>query len=173
MKQKWIDGYVFVSAVIAIATTLLEMQPALFFIEFLAPNPGDSYNLVFVLLMTFLVFLLPLLVVLLGMRLVRNAPSEIIATDRTGVFVMRQKALASALVGIPVYIDDKKMGVVDNGKTLFFELSAGMYTLQAGTGKQASEKLELTLSENEQINIDLRINQDKLFPKVELVMAKE
>ncbi len=61
MKQKFINIYVLVSAVLAISTTVLEVQPALFFIGFLAPNPGDTYNLVFVLLMSCLIFLIPLL----------------------------------------------------------------------------------------------------------------
>ena len=173
MKQKLINTYVLVSAVITISTTVLEVQPALFFIDFLAPNPGDTYNLVFVLLMSFLIFLIPLLVFLIVMRLFRSAPSEMIQIGITGLLVTRQKSFTSAFVGIPVYIDDKKMGVIDNGKTMFFDISAGTYTIQAGKGKQASEKIEVKILGKEQLKFDVHINKDGLFPKIELTIIKE
>jgi len=173
MKQRLINIYVLISAVIAISMTVMEIQPALFFIDFLAPNPGDTYNLVFVLLMTFLTFLIPLLVFLIVIGLFRNSPSEMTQNGITGILVTRQKSFTSALVGIPVYIDDKKMGAVDNGKTLFYEISAGTYTIQAGKGKQASDKIEVEILEKEQLKFDVHINKDGLFPKIELTLIKE
>lgn len=173
MKQKLINIYVLVSTVIAISTTVLEVQPALTFIDFLAPNPGDNYSLVFVLLMTFLTFLIPLLIFLIVMRVFRNVPSEMIQTGITGILVTRQKSFTSALVGIPVYIDNEVIGVVDNGKTIFFGISAGTHTIQAGKGKQASEKIEVKILEKEQLKFDMHINKDGLFPKIELAIIKE
>lgn len=173
MKQKFINIYVLVSAVLAISTTVLEVQPALFFIEFLAPNPGDTYNLVFVLLMTCLIFLIPLFVFLVITRSFRKTSTEIIQTDRTGIFVNRQKSFTSAIVGIPVYIDSKKIGAVDNGKTMFFDIPSGTFTIQAGKGKQASEIVEVKILEKDQLKFDLYINKDGLFPKIELTLIKE
>lgn len=173
MKQRLINIYVLISALIAVFMTVMEIQPALFFIDFLAPNPGDTYNLVFVLLMTFLIFLIPLLVFLIVIRLFRNTPSEMTQTGMTGILVTRQKSFTSALVVIPVYIDGKKIGVVDNGKTLFYEVSAGIYTIQAGKGKQASDRIEVEILEKKQLKFDMHINKDGLFPKIELTLIKE
>ena len=173
MKQKLINIYVLVSALVAISTTVLEVQPAHIFIDFLAPNPGDKYNLVFVLLMTFLIFLIPLLVFLVVMRLFRSTHPEMIQTGKTGFLVTRQKSLTSAIVGVPMYINDKKIGVVDNGKTMFFDVSAGTHTLQAGKGKQASEKIEVKILEKEQLKLDMHFNKDGLNPKIELILIKE
>jgi len=172
MKQKFINSYVLVSALVAITTTVWEVQPARVFIDFLAPNPGDEYNLVFVLLMTFLVALIPLLIFLAVMRLFRSAQPETIQTGNTGLLVTRQKSLTSAMVGVPIYINDKKIGEVDNGKTMFFGVSAGTHTLQAGKGKQASEKIEVRILEQEQLKFDMHFNTGGLYPKIELNLIK-
>ncbi len=169
MKQKLINIYVLISAVVAITTTLLEVQPALYFIEFLAPNPGDKYNMVFVLLVTCLLFLLPLVVFLTFTRLFRKTPETIVSTDKTGFFVTRQKSFTSAMVGIPVYINSEKVGVVDNGKTMFFEASIGTFAIHAGSGKQASDEIEVEIAEGEQLRFEMFINTEGLFPKIELV----
>lgn len=168
MKQRLINIYVLISAITAITTTFLEVQPAFLFIEFLAPNPGDRYSLVFVLLMTVLTLLVPLLVLLIIMRLFGSSSSETINPDRTGIFITRQKSFASALVGIPVYINDKKVGIVDNGKTVFFDAPSRTCTIQAGKGKQASKKMNAAIPEGEQLTFDLWINKEGLFPKFEL-----
>jgi len=173
MKQVFINIYVLISAIVAISTAFFEIQPALFFINFLAPNPGDKYSLAFVLIVTCFLLLIPLLVFLLVIRLLRNTSTEIIETDRKGFFVTRQKSFTSALVGIPVYINSKKIGIIDNGKTIFFDSPIGTSTIQAGKGKMASEKMEVKILENDQIKFELYINKDGLFPKIELSLIKE
>ena len=172
MKQKFINIYVLVGAVVAISTTFLQVQPALFFIDFLAPNPGDTYNFLLVSLLTCLIFLIPLLVFLVITRSFRKTSTEIIQIGRTGFFVNRQKSFTSALVGIPVYVDSKKMGTVDNGKTIFLDIPASTFTIQAGKGKQASEIIEVTILEKDQLKFDLFINKDKKKKKIELTLIK-
>ncbi len=168
MQRILIIIYVIVTALIALFTTILEIQPALFFIEFTAPNPGDKYSVTFVLLVTWLIFLLPLMVVLLISKVFRTKPTEVITLDRTGVFVTRQKTFQSAMVGIPIFIDAKKVGVVDNGKTNFFDVPVGNFIIQAGEGKQASEKLEAKVNGKDQLNFSFSLKVDGLFTKIEL-----
>lgn len=170
MKQTLINIYVLIAAITAISTTVLEIQPALFFINYLAPNPGDKYSLTFVILATCILLLFPLLIFLLIGRFVRNTSNEIIQKDRTGFFVTRQKSFTSAAVGIAVYIDSKKIGVVGNGKTTFFDAPIGTFTLHAGDGRKASEKIEVTILEKDQLRFKLYINKDGLFPKIELIL---
>lgn len=67
----------------------------------------------------------------------------------------------------------KKIGVVDNGKTKFFEIPASTFTIQAGKGKQASEIMEVKILEKDQLKFDLYINKDGLFPKFELTLIND
>jgi hypothetical protein len=172
MKQTLIDIYILISCIVAISTALLQIQPALFFIEFLAPNPGDKYNLVFVIIVTCMLFIIPFLVLLSVLKLLRNTSAEVIQTDRTGVFVNRKKSFTGAIVGIPICINSKKVGIVDNGKTIFFDIPIGTFTIQAGIGKQASEKLEEKIMEKDQLQFELYLNKEGLFPKIELTLVE-
>tara|TARA_B100000809_G_C15086712_1_gene511734 strand:+ start:1243 stop:1623 length:381 start_codon:yes stop_codon:yes gene_type:complete len=117
---------------------------------------------------TYLTFLLPLILLLFLIKIFRIKPTETIGPERTGVFVTRQKSFQSALVGIPVFINSKKVGVIDNGKTVFFDVPLGDFNLHAGEGKQASEKLVAKVAEREQLTFLFNLNQAGLFTKIEL-----
>ena len=165
MSQKLINAYVLLCGLGAITMTILEIQPALLFINILAPNPGDRYNLVLVLLITFLILILPLLGYLILSHLLRSKTGQHIPTNQTGIIISRQKSLTSALISIPIFLNEQKIDAVDNGKTLFIEIPKRKHIIQAGIGKQASEKIEIHLSEKEQVTINLHINVEGLFPK--------
>ena len=174
MPRPLILIYVIVTATIALCTTVLEIQPALFFIDLMAPNPGDRYSVPLVMLIICLTLLLPLMVLMLITKAIRMKSTENIGSDRTGIFVTRQKSFQSALVGIPIYLNSKKVGIVDNGKTKFFDVPLGDFTVQAGKGKQASEKLQAKVAEKDQLNFLFNLNQAGLFVKIELTeIAKD
>lgn len=161
--------YIIISALLAIFTTVLEIQPSLFFINLSAPNPGDKYDVILVLLITWLIFLSPLVVVMLFNKIFRNkSEDDIDILDRTGVYVTREKSFQSALVGIPVYINSKKVGVVDNGKTKFFEIQPGKFSIRIGKGKQASEIIEDSIDKTEELNFSFNLETDELFIKIKL-----
>jgi hypothetical protein len=160
--------YVIATAAIAVFTTIQEIQPAIFLIDFLAPQPGDKYSLTFVFLVTWLILLLPLLIILLVQKVMRKKSTEVIGSERTGVFVTRQKALQSAVIGIPIYIDSKKVGVVDKGKTKFFDVPIGSFPIQAGKGKQATEKLDAKVMMKDQLNFVFQMRSDGLTVKIDL-----
>ena len=168
MPRPLILIYIIAAATLAVFTTTQGMQPALFFIEFMAPNAGDTYNETMVVLIVMMIFLMPLMVFLLITKVIRKKPEEIIGAGRTGIFVTREKAFQSVLVGIPIYIDSVRAGFVDNGKTKFFDVPAGPFTIQAGKRKQASEDLEGELVEKEQRHFAFSLSTDGLFVKIEL-----
>ena len=151
--------YVIAAAAVAVVTTILEMQPALLFIDIMAPEPGDSYSLTLALLLTFLVLILPMLLVLTVMYFIRQLgnQSNNIPLDATGVLVLRKRQLQSAMVGIPIFVNNAKSGVVDGGKMKFIDLRAGTFQIQAGEGKQASETLQITLAPGDQVRLQLEI----------------
>jgi len=158
--------YAIITGTIAVITTILEIKPALYIINIFAPHNGDRYSATLVLLLVWLILLSPLLLYLIIARLMRKKDDENIAPDRTGIFVTRKKSFQSALVGIPIYINDKKAGVVDNGGTKFFDAPMGMFTVQAGSGKQVSEKLQADIAEGKQLRFEMEIKQAGLVVKI-------
>lgn len=161
--------YVIITATFAVYTTILESQPALFLIDLMAPRAGDKYSATLVILLVWFMFLLPLAIILIIAKKLRAKPMEVISPDRTGVYVTREKAFQSAVVGIPVFINYEKVGIVDNGKTQFFDVPVGGFTIQAGKGKQASELLESELKSKDQLNFEFRLTEAGLFNKIVLL----
>jgi len=157
--------YVIVTAIIALTSTIFEIQPALFIINIFAPNEGDKYYIKVVMLLTWLILLLPLLIYFVITKLTRIKSDQKIDPNRTGIIVTRKKSFQSALVGIPIFVNDNKARVVDNGKTKFFETPSGMHTVQAGNGKQASEKIQTNILERKQLSFEMEIKQAGLYLK--------
>ena len=135
---------VFIIAIVAysIVAVISEVQPALFWITVFAPNVGDTYPIVLVGLLTFITMLLPVFIIALSIKIVRKKFEKPQITDGPGAWIIRKKQLQSRLLEIPIFINDKKIGGIDSGKIKFFKGGVGKNTVQAGTGKNASEKLE-------------------------------
>ena len=170
MQRIIIIIYAIVTGSIAVISTFLEIQPALFIINFFAPNEGDKYYIQLVMLLTWLILLLPLFTFILVARLLRIKGNENIPPDRMGIFVTRKKSFQSALVGIPVFVNGKKSGILDNGRTKFFETPSGMHTVQVGNGKQASEIIHINLSEGKQLHFKFEIKQVKKGQHAEIIL---
>lgn len=160
--------YAIITGTIAVVCTIIESQPALFFIDFFAPNEGDMYSATLVMLLVWILLLTPLLVFMVTVRLMRKKVDKNISYDRKGIFITRQKSFQSAMVGIPIYINDKKVGIVDNGGTKFFDAPAEMFTVRAGYGKQASDKLQVNITERKQLHFEIKIKQAGFFLKIVL-----
>jgi len=162
--------YAIAALVASVLSLIFETYPALFFINLMAPDPGDRYNVVLVAGLTFLVLILPLILILLIQKQWRKARAKNTTVDanRTGAYLLRRKHLSGALVAAPVLINGKEAGVIDSGSRLFFDLPAGLVEVQVGTGKMRSEKLQLQVKEGEQFNLEARIEQAATKPKYAL-----
>ncbi len=158
--------YVIITATIAIFCTILEIQPALFIINIFAPNVGDSYSINIVVLLLWFILLSPLLIFLTISKLIRKKEDKNISPERTGIFITRKKAFQSAMVGIPIYINGKKAGIIDNGKTKFFDAPIGTCSVHVGVGKQASEKVQVIITEKQQLQFELKIKQSVFTVKI-------
>lgn len=157
MQRTIVVSYVIIVAVLSIYTTIQEIPPASYFIQWMAPEIGDKYNIAYVVICTFGALLLPILVLLTIFKFARTKPQEDISPDRTGLFITRPKALQSGMLGIPIYLEGKKIGEVDNGKTRFFDINPGTILLHAGKGKQTSDILEITIKEKDQLRLEVSI----------------
>ncbi len=157
MRQSIVIVYAILTAVIAVVFIFLEIQPALVLMNMFSTDGGNSFYLTPVLLLLWLLFLSPLIVYNIVAKLLRKKGSENIDSERTGIFISRKKSFQSSLVGIPIYINDKRAGVVDNGKTKFFDISEGIHTIQVGKGLQSSEILQVSISARQQLHFEMEI----------------
>ena len=150
MKKALTLIYGLVTLTFSIYAVYAELQPALFFMNLFAPNIGDTYPVFAVGGLTFITFLLPLIVILILNRIIRKKKDATKPVDGPGIWIMRKRQLQSALVEIPIYINDVKIGGIDSGTIKFFESPLGKNTVIAGKGMTASERVEFTYSSTEQ-----------------------
>jgi hypothetical protein len=169
MKKAFTLIYVIAAAAYSLYAVTAELQPARFWIELFAPASGDSYPTVLVFLLTFLVFLVPLIVLLLFSIAMRKRKDSMQSTDGPGIWITRKRQLQSALVEIPIYINDLKAGGIDNGTIKFFPANPGTNIVHAGKGITASEKTEFVCSGTGQVYFRLEIVQSGLVAKCMLL----
>lgn len=151
--------YVLTTAAVAGDLAVFHTRPVSFLIDLFSTDYGEKYYIMPVFLITWLVLLIPLFIFLLIAKRIRKKKNENIAPDRTGIFVTRKKSLQSALIGIPVYINGKKAGMVDNEETRFFDMPSGTFAIQAGKGRFASEILQATIEGN-QLHFEIEILEE-------------
>lgn len=164
--------YAIAALVIAALSLVFETYPALFFIDLMAPNPGDRYSVTLALALTFLVLILPLALILLVQKQRRKAQAQntVVDAGRTGAYLLRRKHLSGALVAAPVMINGKEAGLIDSGSRLFFDLPVGMVEVQVGKGAMRSEVIQLQVKEGEQFNLEARIAQGAFKAKYVLAV---
>lgn len=130
MKTARIFGisYALAALVIAITTTILQVQPSLIFIELLTMNGKFPATLVF--LLTALLLLLPGFLILFTISYFRRKKNVIPdTTGKTGVILKRRRALYNAAYNFRVIVDDAEQGSVSNGQSIFVELVSGQHRI--------------------------------------------
>ncbi len=160
--------YTILSASVAGFMTIMQITPTTYLMDLFSTDGGSKYYVAPVFLITWLALLLPLLLIILILKVVRRPADDVIPQGKTGIIIHRVKAFQSAMVGIPIIINDEKAGVIDNGKTRFFELRPGRFTLQAGKGKPVSMLIDSSVSEGQQQKFQLQLVPDGLKLKYEL-----
>ncbi len=154
-------GFTFVAATVG---TFTESQPALLWIDLFAPNPGDSYSIKLVFLLTLLTLLLPLLilhVVVFGIRKTIDTKAiQNISYGETGVWISRKTTFQNFFIDVPLFIDNKKITMLYSGAKKFLPIAPGPVTIRAGKGLVTSQELHFNLKSGQQIKTELQI-----FPK--------
>ncbi len=148
--KKFTLVWVLFAALIAIVTTVLEIQPALTFIHFFA-GPGGSYNLVIPVGLSFIILVIPLFFILFMYNLVQNRKNKLPAdlTGKTGIVVKREKELTNAALMYDVYINGEKKMRLGMGKSVFIELEPGTHSVQTRLGKKIySPELSVQIETN-------------------------
>ena len=139
--------YCFVVLVVALVTTFMQVQPALFFIDLLTGS-DNKFPATLVILLTFSVFLFPLLIIVLVLRsLNKNKNQMPDTTGKTGIIVRRKSALSNALYDSGIIVDGQLKSSVSNGKATFIELSYGSHHVQVKSHKSAEINIDLNMGE--------------------------
>lgn len=164
--------YVFAAAILSFGSLIMETYPALFFINLVAPEPGDKYPAAIIGLLTLLVMLLPLLLVLFILKVIRNRKKSetgyLIDDDyfnKSGIHFMRQKQMQNRLIASPVFINGEERGKIDSGKKLFLELQPGTYEVEVGKKSERSDKLIVQVQPNQHTQVEIRIVPNGLRSK--------
>jgi len=73
----------------------------------------------------------------------------------TKIYIHRSSEWANAARNMSIYIDDKKVGSVQNGMAADFDVEPGTHTLEARIDWCSSQKVEFTLAEGEHQKFEL------------------
>ncbi len=166
--------YIYIAAAVisSFASLIMESYPALFFINLIAPEPGDKYPVGITGLITLLALLLPLILLLFILKVVRNRRTSetgyLIDNDyfnKSGIHFYRIRQMQNRLISSPVFIDNEERGRIDSGKKLFIELQPGTYEVEVGKKSERSDKLIVHVQPNQHTQVEIQIAPNGLRSK--------
>jgi len=143
--------YIIIAAVVAIVTTILQVQPALFVIDYLTEFEG-KYFVKLTVLLTLGLLLVPLIFIVLLLRLFDKGPKNEMPpslSGKTGIIVHRKKQLQDGIYIMKVFVNGEVKSGVSSGKRTFVELAQGTYKVFVKGGVNNSEVVQVELAENE------------------------
>ena len=166
--------YILAAAALSFWSVITEAYPARFFIDIMAPEPGDKYSVTITGLLTLLTLLLPLALLLFIVKLTRNrnepAMSEGYFT-KDGIYFMRIKQAQNRLIASPIFINGEVRGRIDSGKNLFIELAPGTYEVTVGGKSEKSEPLTVSVTSGSHTHVEISIVPNGLRSKYVVELA--
>jgi hypothetical protein len=172
MRKIVTSAYAIIAVTIALVTTILECQPALFWIR--ATSIHGEFFPKIVMLLTALTLLTPLIIlyaVLILIRIGREDDPDQGLPGTTGIWITHKSKVQSAFLGIPVFVNGVKVGMMYNEKTRFFEIGPGAGILQAG--KLSADKTEFDLGVEKHLRYELTVVESRFKIKYVLVSLGE
>lgn len=151
MVKKVAIVYIIVAAIIAIASTILQTQPALFVIDYLTEFDG-KYFVKLTVLLTLGLLLIPLIFIILLLRLFERGPKNEMPQSlagKSGILVIRKKQLQDAIYTMKVLVNGEVKSGVTNGKKTFVELVPGNYKVFVKGGVNSSAVITVELEKNQ------------------------
>lgn len=130
--------WIVIAGIISLYTTFLEVEPARTSIR-LFTDDFDRYSLIAVLGLTFILVLLPLLLVMLIYYFIQHKihnkhkmPNDF--TGKTGIVIKRKKELTNVALMYGIFINSEQKTKLGIGKSAFVELEPGIYSIQVKLG---------------------------------------
>jgi len=161
MIKRFAIVYILVALVAALITTIMQVQPALFFIELLVDDRG-KFPMTFTFLLTVFVLLLPLLLMMVIIRLTTKQTPLPDLTGKTGVLVRRERLLANGFYTDNIMVNGEKKATVSNGKTAFVELEPGSYKLFVKGATTATPVMDIALTSGQRVKLKTGYRPDGL-----------
>jgi hypothetical protein len=150
MLKKLSIVYVIAALAVAMITTFMQVQPALFFIDLLTGD-DNMFPIKASILITFLALLIPWLPVVLIIRSFsgknKNFMPEL--SGKTGIIVSRESCLPEALYNNKILVNGEHKATVSNGKSTFAELTSGTYKVFVKGATNVSPAMEIELKNGE------------------------
>lgn len=168
MKAARIFGisYAIVAMVIAGATTVLQVQPALVFIDMLTVSGKFPGSLVF--LLTALLILIPGVLILVIVNLLQRKKNVIPdTTGKTGVILKRTRALYNAAYNFRVILDGVEQGTVGNGQSIFLELTSGKHVISIKGFKTSDYEFDLKFGTV--LKVETRVQEEGIKANILIV----
>lgn len=123
--------WLIIAALVAVVTTVLQVEPAATIIE-LTTLPDGSFFLMMPLGITFILMVLPLFLVMFINNFIQNKKNAMPAdlTGKTGVVIKRERELPNGALMFGVFVNEVQKVKVGMGKKVFIELPPGDYRIQ-------------------------------------------
>lgn len=135
-------SYAIVAVATALAVTILQVHPALFFIKMLVIDGKFPATVVF--LLTALLLLIPGIAGFMLISYIRRSKNAIPdLTGKTGIILLRKRALYNAIYNFHVLVDGNKVGSIGNGQSLFVELTKGHHKIEIRNFKSSIYEFDL------------------------------
>jgi hypothetical protein len=146
--------YALAAITVAVITTILQVQPALLFIEFLT-GPDDKFPAMVAMLITALALLLPLVVILFVVGLFTKKGGNKIPdlAGKTGILIRRERVLSNGFYTDKVMINGQKLSTVSNGKSTFVELADGSYKVFVKGATTQSPIMDVALAPGQVVKL--------------------
>ena len=135
--KKFALVWIIVALVISFVTTFLQIEPAYTFIRIFEDSEG-RYRLFIVIGITFILLVLPLLIIMIINILIQNGKNKMPDdfNGKTGIIIKREKELTYAALMYAVHINTEQKAKLGMGKSVFIELVPGTYSVQILLGKK-------------------------------------
>jgi hypothetical protein len=161
-------SYAITALVVAVFTTILQVQPSLVFIEMLTMNGKFPATLVF--LLTALLLLLPGFLILITVSFLRRKKNIIPdATGKTGVILKRKRALYNAAYNFSVIVDGTEYGTLGNGQSIFVELVSGKHNISIKGFETSTFEFDLKFARV--LNLETQVREAGIRANIVIVAA--
>lgn len=163
MMKKLAAVWLLLSGLVAVVTTILQIEPAATIIEITQLSDGSFYILL-PLAGTFILGAMPLFMVMLINNFIQNKKNKmpVDLTGKTGIVIKRERELPNAAIRFGVFVNGDQMATVGVGKKIFVELPLGEYRIQTKLGKKMySPEVVVQLEQNKIIAFQTKSDLSK------------
>lgn len=163
----FVFGYVILAAMVAAVTTVLQIPPARWVIDWVADENG-RFSIVLPVAAIFLALVLPLLLglTLRTFLLGKNKAKVNGLLDNVGVKIKRKRLLFGAVYPMEIHVNGQHLATIANGRSVVMNLPDGQHELKIQSFGQTTEPATFSLDGTEiafEIGFELINGKQQLY----------